>query len=628
MRQALKRILQVVLLAALVHFAITLILLNSGVLPRLINSKDSNELRLGWDFAWSVWPGLVHASGLTIRVNDSDVQLYFRLDGVRVRFDLPALARRELVTKTVAVDGLMFRMRLPRTQKELRSQVIPFLAPIPGLSMLRLPERSPDPFSEPWKINLQGVIIENLHEIWVEEYRFQGRARVNGSFFLFPSRLTRLDAAELVADQGKITFGTTEVASDIRTRLTTRIDPFSPKEGKFLRHLHATVDGNARIVGVDFLNHYLRTVQPIHLSGGTGPLEAHLKLKEGRLQPDSTLKVEAADLKANLWAQRAQGNSIIEWHVQEKVDVGRLNVRFPHFEVRHVSQDTAKIVGRELNLLALSPDLSLEDPFSHLKVEIRIPEAKITDLSYFQAYFPKGTGIRIHGGSGNISGTVFAASHGKTRDTGFLHLRTHDVHLDMNGARITGDVTLDGLLRNGDLRTGRMDVSGTQAYFTHVRAETNFPEEKPKTYRDWWGAVDVKEGLLQVSQTKSFQSLIGIRGRDARPLLGVFTKEKVPGILTGVLSFDNLQAGLQLKVDEEELRIWNANARGGSTAIKGWLTSGPSVRQGRVLVEYGPLAAGLDGSRKGVKVKLNDAYGWYASPVERAGEAPAAEPAR
>lgn len=106
-----------------------------------------------------------------------------------------------------------------------------------------------------------------------------------------------------------------------------------------------------------------------------------------------------------------------------------------------------------------------------------------------------------------------------------------------------------------------------------------------------------------------------MHGRDARPILAVVTKNAIPGVLSGVLAFENLHARLKLLVSDELLKVSDAHAEGGNTAITGWMRSGEKEKQGRLLVEWGPAAAGLSIQDDDVQIKLDDAYRWFRQSI-------------
>lgn len=628
MKRSLLLVAKILGYAELIYIGITALFLNSGILTRLINGPSGpnpQDLKISYDFAYSLFPGYARAHHLTIRVNDSDVQVYFHLHSVKVRVAISNLFHKEFVGSNVVVDGLDFRLRARRDKKELESPLVPFLPPIPGLLPVKTPEVTAEaPNPKPWKVRLTDVSIENLEEAWVEEYRYQGKMAVTGNLFLSPGHNTEVHDARIDADTGKVTLGDSEVGRDIHAHIRATLGPYEKtkflKSNEILDHLSAAVEGAAQVSGFDFLNHYLRKVQPIHFSGGVGPLALHVVLENGRLMEGSTVKIQADDLKASLWDQRARGNAYIDWHIQPggKQPIGRLSVLFPRFVIQHLEETKGRIEGRDLSLLATTPDLQLKEPFQTLDVEIRTPEARITDLSYFESYFPGESRVRLHGGDGTLDAAVFASSDPDHRDTGYLHLRTQGVHLDLKGAELQGDITVDGVLHQGNITTGHMDVSGTQVYLRKVTAATHF-EEQSKNYRDWWGTIGVRKGVLQLKKHKSFQADIEMKGRDARPILGISTKGTIPGVLGGVLAFENLRAKLSLLANDEILKVSDAEARGDGVAVKGWLTTRGEDRQGKVLVEYGPTAAGLDIQGSEIELKLNDAYGWFKDDPKQEG---------
>ncbi len=77
---------------------------------------DSNEdkLKVEYDSAWTWLPGRVHVRGLSLRFQDSNVQMLLELERANIYVDPFALARRTFHATHVDADGarLLFRHKL------------------------------------------------------------------------------------------------------------------------------------------------------------------------------------------------------------------------------------------------------------------------------------------------------------------------------------------------------------------------------------------------------------------------------------------------------------------------------------------------------------------------------------
>ena len=113
-----------------IYFVGTWVFLNRGLLFRLVNT-DPSDIWLEYDSAYSPFPGLVYLRNARFRAQDSNMQLHFTLDRARVEVDLFALTRKEFVTNELRGEGLDFRLRFRRDEKEMESAALRALPEIP-----------------------------------------------------------------------------------------------------------------------------------------------------------------------------------------------------------------------------------------------------------------------------------------------------------------------------------------------------------------------------------------------------------------------------------------------------------------------------------------------------------------
>ncbi len=175
------------------YVAASAVFLNTMALRNLVNSTP-DEVRLGYRWALSPFPGLVYVRGIAFRIQDNNIQSYFTIEKARISIDLAGLSSREFRAKRVDADGVRFLLRFRRPEEEITPVLLAVLPEIPGLTSLVEPPRIFEPPNYgAWQVRLGRVNIANLSEIWIDTFRFEGRAEVSGGFYLYPGIEAEID---------------------------------------------------------------------------------------------------------------------------------------------------------------------------------------------------------------------------------------------------------------------------------------------------------------------------------------------------------------------------------------------------------------------------------------------------
>lgn len=605
-----------------IYFVFTLLFLNGDYLKEAIN-KNPDEVRVEWRWAMSLLPGLVHVRGINVRVQDSNIQMYFEIPTVNVAVFIPSLWNREFQTVSVDGSGLAFRFRFRREEKEIRPEIFANLPPIPGLESVAKPPPAPDegPPKDPWKVRLSGIDMEDVREIWFENYRFSGLARVGGSFALTPGHGAEVSRGFVNTESGEVFFGGDRVVEDLKTSIHAVIREFKSAEVpglKLFDSLTAHVEGHGRIDNMRFLNYYLQRLPWLTLGGGSGVLDVDLKLREGVFENGSRLLLTSNNIEAHLWRQDAVGQGITRWEIEESAAGRRgvLHVELKDYEITHERHEGAKIKGKDLKIAVHTPDLRLSEAFPRLGVLVDLPEARITDLRYFNAYLPRSGGLRFTGGTGSVAGRFEADAHPDWNDVGSLLIKGQGAKIGFGKFSLQGNTKITARLNKGSIQSGQFDLSETKAEFSDVIAYLD--RERVNEEGKWWGEAVLKEGKLRTATPARLEGLIRLRGKDARPLIAIFTPDGgLPEMARNFLSFDGLEASARLRVQDDELSIPGLFAEGGGMKLQGWLDKKDGEQEGKLLLEYGPLAAGLEVKTGFVQIKLNDAYRWFSGKGKR-----------
>ncbi len=319
---------------AVAAFAVVHQILSRDLLRRWVNT-DPEELFLDYDEASLRLPGTIQVRGLTLRGSDPTVQWSFRIEKAVVSISLLDLLHREFHATRVRAEGLTFRLREKKGRTELSSAHEALVPSIPGFSGPPLKTRvvPPPPLSAEekrlfWTIRIENLVADPAPDIWIEIYRFRGRARVTGGFLLRPHEHAQVGPAAVEFLSGAFTLGPgPTILADGSGRADCVIDRFNPDLVRG-QEVWRKISGNIRLEGrledIRFVNHFLRRAPEPRLAGGGGPARFSARFDHGIGRGNGDFEIPRATFAyaRGTLAGRASGRlAVPRWDVEHS-DMG------------------------------------------------------------------------------------------------------------------------------------------------------------------------------------------------------------------------------------------------------------------------------------------------------------------
>lgn len=317
------------------------LIVSTHLLRAWVNGKPE-ELLLAYDGASSWVPGVIRIRGLTMRGSDPNVQWSFRMEKATISISLLDLFRKRFHATRVRAEGLVFRLREKEKKSETSAAHAALLPPIAGFSDPPLQtaqaEGPPVPrtaLKRYWTVQVEDLVADPAPDIWVELYRFRGRARVTGGFTLHPHDRVRIGPAAVEFLSGNFLLGPEQaMLSSASGRGDCDIDAFDPETVRG-KEVWRKISGNIRVEGrlddIRFLNHYLGHTEP-RLSGGGGKAHGDIRFNHGIASGAADFELARADFRYSNGSVRGRAS-------------GRLRV--PRWDVEH---DDMEISGSQVAL--------------------------------------------------------------------------------------------------------------------------------------------------------------------------------------------------------------------------------------------------------------------------------------
>jgi len=323
-------------------------IVSTHLLRGWVNGKPE-ELFLAYDGASSWVPGVIRIRGLTMRGSDPNVQWFFRMEKATISISLLDLFRKRFHATRVRAEGLVFRLREKEKKSETSAAHAALLPPIAGFSdpPLAMAEAEPPPVARTeirkyWTVQVEDLVADPAPEIWVEIYRFRGRARVTGGFTLHPHDRVRIGPAAVEFLSGNFLLGPEQaMLSSASGRGDCDIDAFDPETVQG-NEVWRKISGNMRVEGrlkdIRFLNHYLGHTEP-RLSGGGGTAHGDIRFNHGIASGGADFELPRADIRYS--------NGTVRGRVSGRLRVPRWDVEHDDMEISgsHVALSNVVTTG-------------------------------------------------------------------------------------------------------------------------------------------------------------------------------------------------------------------------------------------------------------------------------------------
>jgi hypothetical protein len=261
-------------------------LLRSDFLRSRLNKSPDSGL-LDYDSASSGLPGTVHVKNLRFRDRDPKAEWSIELAEADLTYSLVDLLRRRFHVTRVTGHGLVFhaRNRLTRAQATAaRARRLPPIAGFPDPPLLSPAPPHPPATGKQWSLSVENLSVDSVREIWIDDYRFTGDARLTGGFFLRPKQRAEILPTQLVSRTGVLRSGTRVLAEDVKARIDARFPPWEPtrfRGSQVLRLVIGKADLSVQLPTAELVNRLIGEPAGTTFEKGSGRMNVKASVERG-----------------------------------------------------------------------------------------------------------------------------------------------------------------------------------------------------------------------------------------------------------------------------------------------------------------------------------------------------------
>lgn len=379
---------------------------------------------------------------------------------------------------------------------------------------------------------------------------------------------------------------------------------------EILTEMDAKIDAELQISDLSWLNLLLQN--PFDLAVfGSGKVEADLDIQSGWFAAGSALSVRPQDLQVQFLDYLAAGDGRIDLAVARGGEAPDLvlEASLAGGNLRRRDEEESVVEAVELVVAAEAQQVRIGEDARVSAIDLRIPTARVSDLSVYNGFFPEQMPVRLSGGEANLSADIHLE-----RETagGYLRFETKGLRSQLGEQQLAGELSLDITLTDGVPANMDFDISGSSLRLDGFKVVGEHAQhDRP----GWQGSVDLHKGRVVWKKPIQLDLEAGIAMNDSRPIVAILANERGKhGWIEKLLTVHDVEGEASLSAKSRQLVI--AYAFAGSDKIdvgaKGLIND--DTREGIFLARYRKLQGILkskDGDRNFDLIRAREKFDSY-----------------
>lgn len=378
-----------------------------------INTKP-NSLLIEYASAYSLFPGIVHAEGVSIRGRDTVTEWRLQVDRCDFRMSLTDLAIKTFHATRVRASGVAFRIRLRLDESDSAADALARLPPIDGFAD---PPRTdvgppPAPLTDEkynlWSVRLDDVDAEHVREVWIHTIRSLGEMRVRGRWYLRPLRQLEVAAAAVDVDGVDVLFGPDPLVTHVHGSIGATAHPMDLQRTSGLAMVKY-ISADVRLAGELPLAEAmvaLTRMKGVDRVRGGGPVDGRVVVDHGVLQRETYVRVDSPQTVVDVAGLAFTASVATVLSIEDIADAKlgvRVESRASGLSVTENGKEYARAVALTSTLTSNERDITLH--FADARLLVDLDGAESHALPAWAAKLPPMAGIAIQ------SGDATAAAH-------------------------------------------------------------------------------------------------------------------------------------------------------------------------------------------------------------------------
>ena len=598
----LKRIVFTVLLAELVYVVLFNLVLQLPATRTFVNQIRPEKLYITWESAWTLYPFRFHFRNASGNGQSRSQQWEFETQAVSASIDVLPLFFKRVWIDHVRLSDATYNQR-PRLKPDIDySGLMPFYPPISGREISDT-ATTPVKNKRAWHVDIEDIRLDGEYRYWIHQFRGQARGTLladldvvsRGGLFSITVPQIDLELDRQYSGESRELFTHAVISGELE------LAPFIPRENKgskILRYLLIDADLDVDMNSLDLIEPFTRKYQHLQING-TGLINGHLHMEEGKVLAGTDLKVDADNLNVNMVSHNIDGNGeVLIKANQESENRLDLDVRFNDMVVGQVGGSKPLLTGQGLVLTGTSDNVliptgdanespepvGLRDKLKQIELQLKIPTARVADMSVFNHYIPPGAPLSFTRGTAELEADISL-----TQDDadGFLRLKAMDMEALIDEQSIRADFNADILVADGSLGELNLDISGSELRLDNVKV---IGESESFNQKNWAAILNLTQAETVLTDPVRLKAKTSLHMTDSRPIVAMLGNQKgSPGWVKKMLTIEDVNSTVELDFVNPRLIIPAASMESDKIELGAKGVIDKDLRNGVIYARYKKL---------------------------------------
>lgn len=565
--------------------------LNTSFGQYLANLR-AEKFELSWDGGWTLYPMRFEAREVRMAIHTWTTDTTLAAGRVTGNLQLLPLLAGKFVFDGVHADSLVVEIERERPTGERPPPSKPYPGPM--------------------------LVVRNASVGVVESVRFNrwqvrgGNARALGSAGFRIRGDKNIDHVEASWRNAEILIDGERLPETVDFGVTGAVSAFNPRIHRG-RELAQKISGRLTVTGEVSTLVPLQFFFPGHrwIEGidGDGAVAVDVRLDTGRLQPGTTVDVEARHLQLDFLGYRARGIGRVSGSVAEADDgpVGELELRFDDYDLLRRGVDVPLVHGSDLSLRSRALAPGSQARLDDLGVVLDLPAANIPDVTLLNRYLPPTLGLSIDSGSARLEGGITIAGAERSA-TARLSVSGESLGGRFRDTAFNMDFSLDSEATGQQLDDFTIDLGGTSLRLFNG----TFNNGKVAVDKNWWMDVDVPAGEADMSKPFAIEAEVEMAMKDTRAIIALFAEVKDwVRRFDGFLTVENVAGTARVAVADRWLRVRDLAVQGDRLDLVAEVAANGERNDAVVWGKLGPFSGGFERVGGERRWKLINGRKWF-----------------
>jgi hypothetical protein len=349
----------------------------------------------------------------------------------------------------------------------------------------------------------------------------------------------------LTIDRG--TLGVAAPEGDTGTQSLRQLSNLFREQGLKAVLASADADLGSRLAVSDlgWVNLLFRNPFGLAISG-SGAVDSDLLVRGGWLSRGTKLRLKPEGLGIRVLDYSAQGKGRVALEVLkggERPDI-RVDAALGGGRLKRLGEEGAIVQDVQLEVSAVATSIGLDRGGSVAALDVRIPSARIKDMSVYNQYLPAKVPFELLGGEADLTADVRLEPESAR---GFVRMETEGLRSRLDKQEVSGRLILDIQLRGGVPAEMDFDISGSSLLlddFTVKGGQKGFDAD------GWQARFDLNEARAVWKKPARLDLEAEIEMADSRPIVAMFANQRgKEGWLDRILTVRDVQGHGGVQVD-------------------------------------------------------------------------------